>query len=38
MVYSSIAYAGDLALLALIPLAAGIPIYLLSARTSKPNP
>lgn len=38
MVYSSIAYAGDLALLALIPLAAGFPIYLLSARTSKPNP
>ena len=33
MVYSSIAYAGDLALLALIPLAAGVPIYLLSSQT-----
>lgn len=30
MVYSSITYAGSLALLALIPLAAGVPIFLLS--------
>jgi len=33
MIYSSIAYARDLALLALIPLAAGIPIFLLSSHT-----
>ena len=32
MVYSSIVYAGSLALLALIPLAAGVPIFLLSPR------
>ena len=31
MIYSSISYAGDLTLLALIPLAAGVPIYLLSS-------
>lgn len=31
MIYSSISYAGDLALLALIPLAAGVPIFLLSS-------
>lgn len=37
MVYSSITYARDLSLLALIPLAAGIPIYLLSARTRRPT-
>ncbi|NQV28084.1 MAG: amino acid permease [Rhodopirellula sp.] len=34
MIYSSITYAGDLALLALIPLAAGIPVYLLSSHTT----
>jgi amino acid transporter len=34
MIYSSISYAGDLALLALIPLAAGLPIYLLSSHTT----
>lgn len=37
MIYSSISYAGDLALLALIPLAAGIPIFLLSSRTTTPT-
>jgi amino acid transporter len=34
MIYSSISYAGDLALLALIPLAAGVPIFLLSSHTT----
>ncbi len=35
MIYSSISYAGDLTLLALIPLAAGVPIYLLSSHNSQ---
>jgi amino acid transporter len=34
MIYSSISYAEDLALLAQIPLAAGIPIFLLSSHTT----
>jgi basic amino acid/polyamine antiporter, APA family len=34
MIYSSVSYAGDLALLALIPLAAGVPIYLLSSHAT----
>ena len=35
MIYSSVSYAGDLSLLALIPLAAGVPIYWLSSHTKK---
>jgi amino acid transporter len=38
MIYSSINYAGDLALLALIPLAAGVPIYLLSSHAKHTTP
>jgi APA family basic amino acid/polyamine antiporter len=38
MVYSSINYAGSLALLALIPLAAGVPIFLLSPRQPTSTP
>lgn len=38
MIYSSVSYAGDLALLALIPLAAGVPIYWLSSHTKNPTP
>lgn len=34
MIYSSITYAGDLALLALVPLVAGVPIFLLSSHTT----
>ncbi len=37
MIYSSVSYAGDLALLALIPLAAGVPIYLLSSHATHPT-
>jgi basic amino acid/polyamine antiporter, APA family len=38
MVYSSINYAGSLALLALIPLAAGVPLFLLSSRQTSSTP
>jgi len=38
MIYSSVSYAGNLSLLALIPLAAGVPIYLLSSHTTHTTP
>lgn len=38
MIHSSISYAGDLALLALIPLAAGVPIFLLSSHAKHTTP